>query len=152
MEGLPLGLAAIKFWTRKNFKGTDALKKKINPTRVPIGQKESVRWLENLKQSTAILGAPRGAFISAVRTSVDRLAGDGDHTVSVDTEEAKVKARYRVEVRDANGNPDLVDLDVKFEKIHVLPPIGKQKQYPPLDLIVIRATERGTPKNREAIE
>jgi hypothetical protein len=34
--GLPLGLAAIKFWTRDEFKGCNALKKKINPTRVPI--------------------------------------------------------------------------------------------------------------------
>jgi hypothetical protein len=47
-EGLPLGLAAIKFWTRKKFKGTAALKKKINPTRVPIEKKESIRWLEKL--------------------------------------------------------------------------------------------------------
>ncbi|SFQ33641.1 hypothetical protein SAMN05216330_12811 [Bradyrhizobium sp. Ghvi] len=35
VEGLPLGLAAVKFWTRKKFKGTAQLKK-INPTRVPI--------------------------------------------------------------------------------------------------------------------
>ena len=54
-EGLPLGLAAVKFWTRKKFKGTAALKKKINPTRVPIEKKESIRWLENLKQSTELL-------------------------------------------------------------------------------------------------
>ncbi|MDI2078397.1 hypothetical protein QJT78_52220, partial [Bradyrhizobium sp. Mp27] len=31
-EGLPLGLSAIKFWTRKKFKGTTALKRRINPT------------------------------------------------------------------------------------------------------------------------
>lgn len=42
-EGLPLGLAAIKFWTRSKFKGTASLKRKINPTRVPIEQKESIR-------------------------------------------------------------------------------------------------------------
>jgi hypothetical protein len=42
-EGLPLGLAAIKFWTRDKFKGTNALKRRINPTRVPIEQKESIR-------------------------------------------------------------------------------------------------------------
>ena len=42
-EGLPLGLAAVKFWTREKFKGTAALKKKINPTRVPIEGKESTR-------------------------------------------------------------------------------------------------------------
>ncbi len=55
---LPLGLAAIKFWTRQNFKGTAALKKKINPTRVPIEHKESIRWLDNLRQ---IDGAVRRA-------------------------------------------------------------------------------------------
>lgn len=38
--GLPLGLAAIKFWTRKKFKGTNALRGVINPTRIPIEQKE----------------------------------------------------------------------------------------------------------------
>jgi hypothetical protein len=57
-EGLPLGLAAVKFWTRQKFKGTAALKKKINPTRVPIEKKESIRWLDNLSQSAELLGSP----------------------------------------------------------------------------------------------
>ncbi|HEY5813114.1 MAG TPA: transposase DNA-binding-containing protein [Terrimicrobiaceae bacterium] len=61
-EGLPLGLTAIKFWSRRKFKGTNALKKKINitrmPTRMPIEQKESIRWLENMRQSTALLEQP----------------------------------------------------------------------------------------------
>jgi len=30
------GLTAIKFWSREKSKGTNALKKRINPTRVPI--------------------------------------------------------------------------------------------------------------------
>ena len=30
--GVPLGLAAVKFWTRSKFKGTAALKRKVNPT------------------------------------------------------------------------------------------------------------------------
>ena len=34
--GVPLGLAAVKFWTREEFKGADALKKTGNPTRIPI--------------------------------------------------------------------------------------------------------------------
>ena len=57
-DGLPLGLAAVKFWNRKKFKGTAALKRKVNLTRVPIEKKESIRWLENLKQSTELLGEP----------------------------------------------------------------------------------------------
>lgn len=58
-DGLPLGLAAIKFWTRDKFHGANALKRRINPTRVPIEQKKSYRWRENLRQSTALLSEPQ---------------------------------------------------------------------------------------------
>src|SRR5271155_5595540 len=123
-EGLPLGLAAIKFWTRKKFKGTAALKKKINPTRVPIEQKESVRWLENVQQSTQLLEDPERCvhvgdresdiyelFCAGqeagthflIRTCVDRLAGNGDHTIADEMEEVAVKGLHRIEVRDENG-------------------------------------------------
>lgn len=40
-EGLPLDLTAAKFWSRSKFKGTAALKRKINPTRVPIEQRKA---------------------------------------------------------------------------------------------------------------
>ena len=32
------------------------MKRKINPTRVPIEAKESIRWLDNLRQSIRLLG------------------------------------------------------------------------------------------------
>jgi Transposase DNA-binding len=172
-EGLPLGLTAVKFWTRKKFKGTAALKKKINPTRVPIEKKESIRWLENLKQSTELLSDPRRCihigdresdiyelFCAAqqigthflVRTCVDRLAGNGDHTIVDEMGEVAVKGLYRVEVRDSHGNPDEAVLEIRYRKIRVLPPIGKHKRYPALILTVIHAEERGSPKNRQKIE
>jgi hypothetical protein len=53
--GLPLGLAAVKFWTRKKFKGTRALRNRVNLTRIPIASKESVRWVENVVQSNVPL-------------------------------------------------------------------------------------------------
>jgi hypothetical protein len=172
-EGLPLGLTAVKFWTRKKFKGTAALKKKINPTRVPIEKKESIRWLDNLKQSTELLNDPGRCvhigdresdiyelFCTAqqigthflVRTCVDRLAGDGNHTIAEEMDEVAVKGLHRVEVRDSNGNPDEAVLEIRYRKIRVLPPIGKQKRYPALTLTVIHAEERGTPKTRKKIE
>jgi hypothetical protein len=172
-EGLPLGLAAVKFWTRKKFKGTAALKKKINPTRVPIEKKESIRWLENVQQSTQLLGNPARCvhigdresdiyelFCAArqagthflIRTCVDRLAGDGDHTIADEMEEVAVKGLHRIDVRDNNGDPDEAVLEIRYRKIRVLPPIGKQKRYPALTLTVIHAEERGTPKNRKKIE
>lgn len=172
-EGLPLGLAAIKFWTRKKFKGTAALKKKINPTRVPIEKKESIRWLENVQQSTALLGDPGRCvhigdresdiyelFCAAqeagthflIRTCVDRLAGDGGHTIADEMDEVAIKGLHRIEVRDDNGDPDEAVLEIRYRKIHVLPPIGKQRRYPALTLTVIHTEERGAPKNRKKIE
>jgi hypothetical protein len=172
-EGVPLGLAAIKFWTRKKFKGTAALKKKINPTRVPIEKKESVRWLDNLRQATELLAEPARCvhigdresdiyelFCTAremgthflVRTCVDRLAGDGDHTIADEMGEVETKGLHRIEVRDNNGDLAEAVLELKYRRVHVLPPIGKQKRYPALTLTVIHAEERGTPKNRKKIE
>jgi hypothetical protein len=60
LEGFPLGLSAVKSWSRQQqFEGTAALKRRINPTRVPIGRKESIRcWLGSMRQSTELLGAP----------------------------------------------------------------------------------------------
>lgn len=172
-EGLPLGLAAVKFWTRKKFKGTAALKKKINPTRVPIEKKESIRWLENVQQSTELLGDPGRCvhigdresdiyelFCTAqeagthflIRICVDRLAGDGGHTIADEMDEVAVKGLHRIAVRDSNGDLDEAVLEIRYRKIRVLPPIGKQKRYPALTLTVIHAQERGMPKNREKID
>jgi len=123
-EGLPLGLAAIKFWTRDEFKGCNALKKKINPTRIPIEQKESYRWLENLRQSTALINDPQRCihigdresdiyelFCAAqeagthflVCTFVDRLAGDGNGTIADEMKQVRVQGLHRLQVRNKRG-------------------------------------------------
>jgi hypothetical protein len=172
-DGLPLGLTATKFWTRKEFKGCNALKRKINPTRVPIEKKESIRWLENLKQSTALLNHPERCvhigdresdiyelFCTAealgthflVRTCVDRLAGDGKHTIAAEMKEVRVQGLHRIQVRDEKGNPSEAVLEIKYRRIRVLPPIGKHKQYPELLLTIIHAQERGTPRGREKVD
>lgn len=171
-EGLPLGIASIKFWTRKKFKGTNELKKRINPTRMPIEKKESYRWLENMKRSTRLLNDPdRCIHIGdrendiyeffclsqkvgthfIVRTCVDRLAGDGDHTIADEMKEIRIKGLHQVQVRDKKGNISEALLEIKYKRIKVLPPIAKSKKYPELYLTVIHAEERGTPKNREKI-
>jgi hypothetical protein len=171
-DGLPLGLTAVKFWTRQKFKGSNALKRKVNPTRLPIEQKESLRWLENLQHATDRLGDPGRCvhigdresdiyelFCTAqavgthflVRTCVDRLAGDGDHTIADEMDDVAVKGLHRVETRDRDGKPDQAVLEIRYRTIRVLPPIGKQKRYPALVLTVIHAEERGMPKTREKI-
>ena len=172
LDGLPLGLAAIKFWSRKQFKGCNALKRKINPTRVPIEEKESFRWLENLRQSTALASTPGdcvhigdresdifelfsladelGTYF-LVRTCVDRLAEDAGTTVAAEMKRAPVKGRHRIQGRNKQGESYEAELDIKFEQLQVLPPEGKWKDYSDLTLTVIHALERGTPRGREKI-
>jgi hypothetical protein len=164
--------SVAKFWARKKFKGTAALQKKINPTRVPIEEKKSIRWLKNLKQSTVLFADPgqcvhigdrendiyellctaRGIGTHfLIRTYVGRLAEEGDHTIADETDEVTVKGLHRIEVRDSKGDPDEAVLEIKYRKIQVLPPIGKQKRYPASPLTVIHAEERGSPKHRKKI-
>jgi hypothetical protein len=171
-EGLPLGLAAVKFWNRDKFKGTAQLKRKINPTRVPIEVKESIRWLDNLRQSITLLGQPdRCVHVGdresdiyelyclakdlgthfVVRTVVDRLAGDGEHTVKSEMREAPSAGTHVIEVRGDDDAVERVTLDIQYKRIHICPPIGKQKRYPSLDLTVIHASEVGAPSGRKPI-
>ena len=172
-EGLPLGLTAIKFWSRSKFKGTNALKRSVNPTRVPIEEKESIRWLENLKHSTELLGeagscvhigdresdiyelfctAEQSGTKFLVRTCVDRLAGDGEHTISAAMRNAKVRATCRIRIRDPKGKVSDATVDIRYQRLQVQPPIGKQKRYPSLMLTVIHAQERGKPTGRAMVD
>jgi hypothetical protein len=181
-DGLPLGLAAIKLWTRQKFKGTNALKGKgidggkhsVNTTRIPIEEKESIRWLQNARQATETLGdaarivhvGDREADIYELfcecasletkflfRTCVNRRMDDnGETTVYKLMEEQRVKGVHRIEVRDGKGKPSTATLEIKYERIMVQPPLGKEKRYGELELTIIHTTERGEPKGRERIE
>lgn len=175
LEGLPLGLSAAKFWTRSQFKGTNALRGRINPARIPIEQKESIRWLENMRQSVELLGRPERLvhigdrendiyefFCTAnelethflVRTCVNRLAGDGRHTIADEMTEVKAQGVHRVVIGigKSSGQSDIAELELRYKQIRVLPPIGKHKRYPTQTLTVIHATERTAPTGRPRID
>lgn len=181
-DGLPLGLAGIKLWTRKKFKGTNALQGKtldstgkhsINTTRIPIEEKESVRWLENARQSVQTLGDPsrivhvgdRESDIYELfcecdslktnflfRTCNDRRIEDDERTVYEGMDEQRVKGVHRIEVRDNKGKPTTATLEIKYQRVRLCPPIGKEKRYGNVEVTIIHATERGAPKDRETIE
>jgi hypothetical protein len=171
-DGLPLGLAAVRFWARREFKGTNARKRRVNPTRVPIEEKESYRWLENLTRSTDLLGDPgrcvhvgdREADIFElfwaaheanthflIRASVDRLAGRGRTTVHKVMARQPVRGTHRVEVWDDAGRESTATLSVRFHRLMVHPPVAKRGRCGEVSLTAIHARERGTPVGREPI-
>jgi hypothetical protein len=179
LAGTPLGLTAAKFWTRTKFKGTWTLKRHVNPTRVPIETKESYRWLENLRQSIALLGTPERCVHVAdresdidelfclaqdlrtrflVRVQTNRLAeqpsdtpqSNADHRVFAQLDAVPWSGRHRVTV---GGDADeTACLHVKFATITTLPPIGKQKRYSPQVLTYIHALELEPPAGRPPID
>lgn len=177
LAGTPLGLTAVKFWTRTKFKGTWTLKRHVNPTRVPIETKESYRWLENLRQSMALLGAPERCVHVAdresdiyelfclaqdlrtrflVRVQTNRLAElppdapqpNADHRVFAQLDAASWSGRHHVAV----GGDETACLQVKFAAVTTLPPIGKQKRYSPQVLTYIHALELDPPADRQPID
>ncbi len=135
--------------------------------RVPIEQKESVRWLENLKQSTELLADPSRCvhigdresdifelFCAArearthflVRTCVDRLAAEGDTTISKEMGGEPIRGDHEVEVRDEHGRVSTAKVHLRFRRLTVHPPIGKHRPVlRALSLTVIHAHEQGTP-------
>lgn len=58
---------------------------------------------------------------------------------------------HDIEVRSDNETIERVTLDIHYKRIHICPPIGKQKRYPSLDLTVIHASELRTPAGRKPI-
>lgn len=171
-EGLPLGLGSVRFWTRLEFKECNAQKRRINPTRVPIGEKESRRWLENLRQVTVLADDPERCvhigdresdifeFFSTaaelrthflVRTCVDRLAEEDGETVASKMKSVPVQGLHCIRLMDHKDLERPAILKIKFREMAVHPPIGKRNQHPSLRLTVIEALEHGSSTDRPKI-
>lgn len=171
--GLAAGIGRCEVLDAAGVQGTNALKRKINPTRVPIEQKESLRWLLNLQHATALLGEPdrcvhvgdRESDISElfcaardagthflVRSCANRRAGNGSTRIEAEMAEVRVKGKHKIEVRDRHGNTVEATIELRFRRVTVLLPVAKQKDYPPVEMTVICAQERGNPKGRYRID
>ncbi len=169
-EGLPLGLTATRFWSRKQFKGRRRRRQAHN---APIEEKESMRWLENLRASTTRLGQPWRCVHVAdqegdiyevfgaaqamgthflIRTRADRLADGGPQTVAEKMRRAPRRGLYRIRVRDKRGQLSEAVLEIRYCRLHLQSPQGKKRRYPNLVVTVIEARERGRPRGRERID
>ena len=169
-QGLPLGLTAVKFWSRKEFKG---LQKRRKAHTAAIEEKESIRWLENLRMSTTRLGQGERCvhvgdqegdiydlFAVAqemkthflIRTRADRLADGGPKTVREKMQQAPRRGLYRISLRNERGEVSEAVLEIRYQRLLIQSPRGKKKRYPDLVVTVIEARERETPRGRDKID
>lgn len=140
---------------------------------MPIEEKESLRWLLNLQHATALLGDPGRCvhvgdresdiyelFCAArdanthflIRSCANRRVDEGPARLEAVMAEVRVKGLHRIEARDRHGRNSEALLELRYRRVRVLPPVAKQKDYPPVEMVVIYAQERGTPRDRERIE
>lgn len=139
---------------------------------MPIDRKESVRWLDNLRRSTELIGAPERCihigdresdiyelFCLAqdlgtnflVRSCVDRLAEGGGTTIAQVMKNIPPSGLHQIRFRDASGQDQEALLSVKFASMVVRPPIGKQKLYAHQTLQIIHAEETHPPADRPPV-
>ena len=147
--------------------------RQINSVWVSIEEKESIRWLSSVMQPSAVLGDPSRcvytgvrendiykSFCAAreagtyflVRTCVDWLASDGRRTVAREMARVPVAGQHCLEVAAEDGSASQAVVKLRYKRVHILPPIGKQKRYPALDLTVIHAREARKPPGRDRVE
>lgn len=170
LQGLPLGLAAVKFWNRQEFKG---LQQRKQERRVAIEEKESMRWLENVQQSSTVLEQPeRCVHIGdqesdiyelfglaqqlgthfLIRTRADRLADGGPQTVAESVQQTARRGLYRIQVPNQKGEQAEAVLEIRYRRLQIQTPKGKKKRYPEMTVTVIEAREQNPPSGRERID
>ena len=82
---------------------------------------------------------------------MDRLAGQGDRTIAQEMKKVPAKGTHRIQARSQTGETFEAILQIKYQRLRVLPPLAKQKDYPALELTVIEARERRRPQGRPRI-
>jgi len=58
---------------------------------------------------------------------------------------------HSIDVRVDDDTVERITLDIRYKRIHVGPPIGKQMRYPALDLTVIQSSKVGALSGRKPI-
>lgn len=144
-DGLPLGLTGVKFWSRSASKGTNKNTLKINPTRVPIEEKESIKWIDNVNLTHRNSSVDPSKLIHIgdrendiyefftrceelgtyylVRCCVNRFANE---TTLVDETACKlVRFRHRISFTGIDGSEVSTTIGIKYHCLTLKPPIGK---------------------------
>ena len=101
----------------------------------------------------AVLHAPR----SSAPTSSSAAASTGWPATAVTrspTRWTRCRSRACTRSRSATARAASAraSVELRYRRVRVLPPIGKQKRYPALALTVIHAKERAAPADRPAID
>ena len=174
-SGLPLGFVSKKFWNRKQFTGIRKIHRGKNPTRIPVEEKESFRWIDSLRASTEKLGGAqrlvhigdREADIYEFFHEANRLGSNYIVRIKVDRklEPKGITLRQKVENSKSRGTGEITytnrdglevkgTIEVKYVQMTIIPSDGqKRRRYGEQKVTVIQAKEiSAVAENHEPID
>ena len=173
VDGVPLGLVDVQAWARD----PKTIGKKHTRFKRPIEQKESAKWLQSFKASSAVQAAcastkvvsigdreadiyelfalakaePHGAHL-LVRAEHDRLVKDGHGRLWPHMRQQEVAAERVVDVpRTKKSKARRATLEVRFAAVRLSPPV-KKRRLEPIDLWVVYASEFDAPDDVSPLE
>ncbi|WP_461284199.1 transposase DNA-binding-containing protein [Acidiferrobacter sp.] len=165
-------VALIKFWSRKKFKGANALKKKIRSCAGADRGGESIRWLQSLEQSTARISDPARCvpienresgitklFCKAqeagsrflLRTCVDQRPGDGSTTIAETGQKCLAKDDTGSRCEIVGGACRRRFSSLRYVRSISRPPSTKQRRTSALTLTVLHAVKRGKHRGHDPV-
>ena len=98
-----------------------------------------------------MVGIANGANGSPARATRSAV-GDDQPLIAAEMSEVEPCGIHTVEVRNGKGAIETAKVELKYHRLRVLPPIGKQKRYRALTLTVLHARECQEPIGRPRID
>ena len=162
--GVPLGITALRIWDRDKLKDTTNLKRKINPTRVPIESKESYKWIENIDKSSSesLISSKKLVHIGdrdsdmfelfelcdktdtnfVIRVAHNRNVGlNGELLYDTESHGIIQSGTFDLEVTDSDRTKRIAKINLSFSKVNIIPTMSKRNNFTPLTLYYIVAEE-----------
>lgn len=163
-SGVPLGIPALKFYDRDQFKGPMKEREvQINNTGVPIYEKESYKWIENIDRTTSdsqinssklVHIGDREADIFElfelcdktetnflVRAARDRKVDGGNSLLFDYINNNESTELFELTIKDINRKSRTSKIKLSYGEVEVLPPHLKRTTFLPLKLYYIQAEE-----------
>ena len=172
LDGLPLGLAAAKIWERPDITPRRKLPDREYKA-LPLEQKESYRWFENMRDAINRPGLPERCIHVAdreadmlalyhfaqehkthflVRANYNRPTDRTGGTIAGRMNKVPVAGTRSVTFKDASGAMHTADLQIKYSKMTIVRSRHKRTDLPPIEVTIIHAYEKGKPKSRPRLE
>ena len=176
-SGTPLGVVDVDFWARDPEKEEEPEQK---GSKVPIEKKESYKWIKSMNAvenqlSSYLDGGGRLIIINdresdyydffvanrhvntdlLIRVAQNRKVQiDSEHEISLYESVASVSPcdNYEISlIEEKTHKKRIAKMELRYQEVLLLPPVDKRKEFSPITVWVVTATEIDAPEGVSAL-